>query len=97
MRTERSLDQLFLRPAGAGTEALMVFESFTGARTRERLLFPGREPVEVVEQLARHLARDASVTDVAGVRLRRETAGRLADDTALKARLVAAYARAYDT
>lgn len=76
---ERRLDQLFLRPAAGGIEALLVLESPAGARTRVRLPLDVREPERAVALVARHLVGRPESISIEGVRLRVERGGELRD------------------
>lgn len=74
-----SLVQLFVRPRGFQTELLLVLENPAGARFRETLLFPTRDPAEAVRRAATHLAYRGEVEDAGRLRVRLECGGRLED------------------
>lgn len=91
MLTSRTLEQLFVRPRGAGLELLLVLENAAGARFRETLQLPTRDAFEAVRRAARHLARRGDALDVGRLRLRVERGGSLEDDGALERAFVEAF------
>lgn len=79
-----SVEQVFVRPAGAGHEVLMVVESPAGARFRERFTSSDRNRADAVRGAARWLARRSRVEGVRRLRLRVEEGGSLRDDADLR-------------
>ncbi len=87
------LDQLFVKPEGGRTSALLVTENVAGARFRTQLTFPTSDVTRAVQLLARHLVNRGDVTAVAGARVRVEGLGGLRDAPELKAALTAEFRR----
>lgn len=96
MLTGRYLEQVFVRPRGAGLELLLVLENAAGARFRETLQIPTRDASEAVRRAARHLAARGDVEDVGRLRLRVERGGALEDDGALERAFIAVFERHRD-
>ena len=84
MRLAWTVEQVFVRRAGAQLEVLMVIENPAGARFRERFTMPGRDREEAVRRAARWLAYRSQVEGVRGLRLRVEEQGGLRDDPELR-------------
>ena len=78
-----TVEQVFVRPAGAGLEVLMVVESPAGARYRERFTTADRNRLDAVRRAARWLALRGRVEGVRRLRLRVEDGGSLRDDAEL--------------
>ena len=92
----RTLEQLFVRPRGAGLELLLVLENAAGARFRETLQMPTRDASEAVRRAARHLALRGDALGVGRLRLRVERGGALEDDRALEREFVEMFERHRD-
>lgn len=78
-----AVEQIFLRRVAGRIELLLVLESPSGSRERERLRTPAATPSEAVRFAAVHLAR-RGVRPARRVRLRVDRGGALADDVALR-------------
>ncbi len=86
------VDQVFFRLRGGHSELLLVLENFAGARQRETLTYPTRNPIEAVRRAAKHLAYRGDIEAVKGTRFRREERGELKDDGELKRLFVSEFA-----
>lgn len=89
-----TVEQVFLRSRQGRYEALLVLLSPSGAPHREKIPLAPVGKTKALEQLARHLAFRSDVEDVAGARLRVESADGLQDDAALRRLFVSTFRRA---
>ena len=89
-----AVEQVFVRPAGPGLEVLMVVESPSGARFRERFTSSDRNRGDAVRRAARWLALRSRVEGVRRLRLRVEEGGSLRDDPELRDAFASALAAA---